>query len=321
MESTLEFSHMTMKLPKFLGNRSLLTPSAQRRVEWYESNTKMGSLLAHPIIIFGPTRDGGGPIPLRLICICLWCKSMYIAEHNNYTYCTISHAARHREHVGIARAKANAKRFPHPKNQAKHMCLQCGKEVIGRKFCDNSCAGKWNYAQMPAYVGIKGTVGKTRRFTDKARAAAQRRSQLLKGKPLSHTTRQRLSVSQKRRWDERKAGGYYPIYLMPAVRQLLLRKRTPAHVQLIAALQLPEEATEVPLQLNGKGIFVDIVIDKLIIEVDGATHAHKAQRQMDKQRDTALQALGYSVLRVWNWEIEEDIAQVLTRIHMSMTSK
>ena len=51
---------------------------------------------------------------------------------------------------------------------------------------------------------------------------------------------------------------------------------------------------------------------KLIIELDGAVHAH--QRERDQERADILERQGYHVLRIKNAEIEQDIEDVLQRI-------
>jgi very-short-patch-repair endonuclease len=49
---------------------------------------------------------------------------------------------------------------------------------------------------------------------------------------------------------------------------------------------------------------------RLVIEVDGATHAEAA----DAARDAAMCAAGWQVLRVWNNEVRTNLDGVLQRI-------
>jgi very-short-patch-repair endonuclease len=53
---------------------------------------------------------------------------------------------------------------------------------------------------------------------------------------------------------------------------------------------------------------------RLIVEVDGAGHAHSGQIAHDQTRDAALRALGWTVLRVGNDEVLKDIDAVCTAI-------
>jgi very-short-patch-repair endonuclease len=53
---------------------------------------------------------------------------------------------------------------------------------------------------------------------------------------------------------------------------------------------------------------------RLIVEVDGAGHGHAGQIAHDQTRDTALRALGWTVLRVGNDEVLKDIDAVCMAI-------
>jgi very-short-patch-repair endonuclease len=103
----------------------------------------------------------------------------------------------------------------------------------------------------------------------------------------------------------------------------LLKRRGPEHQQLSDALAIPEEQTDVRMTLNGNPVFVDILLPEkmLVVEVDGPTHAARKQRIKDKERDRLLNGLGYSVLRVWRWEIEEELQDVVAKITSFTTLK
>jgi very-short-patch-repair endonuclease len=62
--------------------------------------------------------------------------------------------------------------------------------------------------------------------------------------------------------------------------------------------------------------FVDFCChtSKLVIEVDGATHANDRQMIADARRTDYLQAGGYRVLRFWNNEVLTNIEGVMTVI-------
>jgi very-short-patch-repair endonuclease len=59
--------------------------------------------------------------------------------------------------------------------------------------------------------------------------------------------------------------------------------------------------------------YVDFVCRerRLIIELDGGQHAESPK---DRQRDRALCALGYRVIRIWNNDVMENLAGVLHRL-------
>jgi very-short-patch-repair endonuclease len=56
--------------------------------------------------------------------------------------------------------------------------------------------------------------------------------------------------------------------------------------------------------------YVDFVCreQRLIIELDGGQHS---ERPEDKQRDSALRALGYRVIRIWNNDVIDNLGGVL----------
>jgi very-short-patch-repair endonuclease len=53
---------------------------------------------------------------------------------------------------------------------------------------------------------------------------------------------------------------------------------------------------------------------KVVIEVDGDTHATLQMRLRDDERDRLLHSEGYRVLRFWNSEIRENVEGVIVRI-------
>ena len=67
-------------------------------------------------------------------------------------------------------------------------------------------------------------------------------------------------------------------------------------------------------------IIGDFIVDfllaenKLVIEVDGAYHAERQQIENDKQREEALNRMGYRVIRFTNEEVLYDTNKVLDNI-------
>lgn len=50
---------------------------------------------------------------------------------------------------------------------------------------------------------------------------------------------------------------------------------------------------------------------KLVIEVDGGHHADGAQKSHDGRRDAWLEGRGYSVVRIWNMDVLNNLEGVL----------
>ena len=59
---------------------------------------------------------------------------------------------------------------------------------------------------------------------------------------------------------------------------------------------------------------------RLVVEVDGATHATDEQIARDAARSAALTAQGYDVLRVTNDDVFHNLGGVLETIHMRLTA-
>ena len=49
---------------------------------------------------------------------------------------------------------------------------------------------------------------------------------------------------------------------------------------------------------------------KIVIEIDGGQHNQPADIEYDKQRTEFLNSLGYKVVRIWNNDIDKNIAGV-----------
>lgn len=58
---------------------------------------------------------------------------------------------------------------------------------------------------------------------------------------------------------------------------------------------------------------------KLVIEVDGATHSSTDEVAYDKRRDTYMQRLGWTILRVQNEAVYKDVATVVDAIMRRVT--
>ena len=59
---------------------------------------------------------------------------------------------------------------------------------------------------------------------------------------------------------------------------------------------------------------------KLVIELDGDSHGEALPKANDDERDAWLKAQGYTVMRVWNHELYENLDGVLDEIHRHLIS-
>jgi very-short-patch-repair endonuclease len=57
---------------------------------------------------------------------------------------------------------------------------------------------------------------------------------------------------------------------------------------------------------------------RLVIEVDGAVHAGRGQRERDAARDRALRAWGLRVVRVPAWRVERELDAVVAQLRAEL---
>ena len=57
---------------------------------------------------------------------------------------------------------------------------------------------------------------------------------------------------------------------------------------------------------------------KLVVEVDGATHATTAELRRDAERTRVLESLGFNVVRVTNMDVYENLEGVLEVIDRTL---
>ena len=66
---------------------------------------------------------------------------------------------------------------------------------------------------------------------------------------------------------------------------------------------------------------VDLIwkAERLVVELDGPDHFAPDKYKRDRQRDRALQAAGFSVLRFTNDEVAQDLSRVASEIERFLT--
>ena len=104
--------------------------------------------------------------------------------------------------------------------------------------------------------------------------------------------------------------------LVPIARKLR-RKQTPHEIKLWSLLRDRRFSNyKFRRQYPIENYIVDFFcFDKnLIIELDGGGHNDKKQLIKDKKRDEYLKRQGYTILRIWNNELDDNIDGVFQRI-------
>lgn len=69
-------------------------------------------------------------------------------------------------------------------------------------------------------------------------------------------------------------------------------------------------------QYSIEGYVVDFYCPrvKLAIEIDGGIHRNLEQKNYDQYRTKLLNAWGIKLIRFWNWEVKNNLSQVLNKI-------
>ena len=60
---------------------------------------------------------------------------------------------------------------------------------------------------------------------------------------------------------------------------------------------------------------------RLVIEIDGGQHNRPELAALDSVRDSQLKTLGYSILRFWNHDIDQNVEGVLQVIHSKLLDR
>lgn len=98
-----------------------------------------------------------------------------------------------------------------------------------------------------------------------------------------------------------------------------LRKvMTPQEVKLWVHLRaLKRQGFHFRRQVPREGFIVDFAClkSRLVIEIDGAQHGEHRHAQRDTERDAKLKAAGFTVLRFWNSEVNENLDGVVETIY------
>lgn len=211
------------------------------------------------------------------------------------------------------------------KPMVEKICLQCGKVFYIRSAGQTSANRKFCSPKCNAIHRFKGTeLGKeyARRMRQSGNGWEGTKRPDVAERMINHNpmadpeTRERARKS-KLGQTFLSRGGNGTI----TKQQELLRQ----------ALGLPETALEYPvITADAKDKYaslptsykVDLAVPevKLAIEVDGRTHKEKRWRYLDQRKTAVLNHLGWTVLRFWNEEIDQDLNRCVQMV-MSTISR
>ena len=104
----------------------------------------------------------------------------------------------------------------------------------------------------------------------------------------------------------------------------LRKKMTPAEARLwIHLRELRSEGLHFRRQSPRRGYILDFVcLDRrVIVEVDGASHADEDRARKDRVRDAVLAREGFLTLRYANEAVLTDVGQIITAVRMSCRAR
>ncbi len=101
------------------------------------------------------------------------------------------------------------------------------------------------------------------------------------------------------------------------------KNMTPQEVKLWVHLKtFKKQGCHFRRQVPFQGYIIDFICytSKLVIEIDGGQHNNEDHQKRDAFRDKELNTEGFTVLRFWNTEIDQNMEGVLTRITEHLTT-
>ena len=202
----------------------------------------------------------------------------------------------------------------------KHYCLNCGKEIERRKkFCNNSCAAKYNNKQRVVSIEQKEKVSETLRKKFNSTAAGHYEQKENKHIFLYEKI---CPVCEKEFYTKDKRTKYCSLKCVHKSSEVNEKIRQ-SQLKLVEngehkgwqsrnITSYPEKYWKDVLDNNGieyvredfttKKYFLDFLIEKngkkIDLEIDGKQHQER--KEHDKERDKYLTNLGYTVYRI-NW--------------------
>jgi len=206
--------------------------------------------------------------------------------------------------------------------QVFKQCEFCGVEFcfrsVGprnnakRRFCTSSCAASWRNSRPERVEAFNEWMRGIRGVVLRGRSSPETSIRMKINNPMSRPEiAEKVRVKQIGRTFLARGGNS-----KLTIPQLLVANSLglPTEVA-IATCQVREEFESLPPCYK-----VDIasVPHRLAIEIDGQSHRTKKWKFLDRRKTEVLAALGWTVIRFWNKEVESDLDEVLSKIKSCM---
>ena len=201
----------------------------------------------------------------------------------------------------------------------KTLCSWCQKIFCAprARFCSKSCSAHWRNTQVWA--------------KENSRKSAKIAGLSNIGRKRPDAMKRMKRMNQDPEFNKKKWKGFYK---WSKANPTFLHRG--GNGQLTKQQKKISELTGLPMEFiiktaPAKGIFpslpnhykVDLAnpIKKIAIEIDGNSHLTKKWRFLDHRKTEVLNYLGWSVLRFWNKEVDQNPEEVVQKIITFITSK
>ena len=141
-----------------------------------------------------------------------------------------------------------------------------------------------------------------------------------KGDGVVSVDKNRLVESEKQGY---MTGGNYSHLLIEKAKEM---RKQPTHAEKVLWMELKSRSLE-EYKFRQQDLIDDFIVDfvclskKLVVEVDGDYHFAEEQVQLDNNRTTTLNKLGYKVIRFTNEQVVKSISEVLKEIKKELVSQ
>ncbi len=213
--------------------------------------------------------------------------------------CSRSCGARLREH--------SQPRFDRKAQVEERICRRCGERFTANRYkptgyCSRRCATKARWESES--LGAKMRAAMEPR-SPRQRAAASARMRRLNDDPA---VREKVAAAHRGRTFVGQRGGNGQL--------------TPQQRKLAESLGWTTEYSIPTGNSSWRSATVDIACPslKIAVECDGASHHSRKQKNRDVRKEAMLSALGWTVLRFWNAEIDEHLESVLEGIRAAVVA-
>lgn len=212
-----------------------------------------------------------------------------------------------------------------PRNTQCEVCMQVHKKCewcdrafsfrsVGqrnnekRRFCANSCAASWRNAQPGRAEAFNEWMRGIRGVVLRGRSSPESSARMKANNPMSKPENvEKMRAKLKGRTFLARGGNSKITW-----QQLLIANSFGLPTEVAIATQ--EVRTDFDSLPPCYKVDIASIPHRLAIEIDGKSHRLKKWKFLDHRKTAVLTALGWTVIRFWNEEVENDLDRVTAEI-------